>query len=382
MSEVRGADYESASARSIGARHAIAFAFARHGLSSTLVCAGLTRGNEVALSPLTCKVVPLALLAAGLRPVYVDVSAGTLNLDPLRLPHRLGPNTRAIMFQHTYGSDEGLEDVARLAEQQQLLLVEDCAQCLPVTDGAYAPGRLGRAAIFSNNLLKPLPAGSGGLVTTNDDTLADSIREARDRLPLRSWGAEVMLGTQTWLYRRTVRPASYWMILETYKRLSASYGERPLADELVGEIDRLAFRPSPVQFEEGARWLEQLTAIADHRRACCADYQERLSRQSSVALPPIVLDRPLLYFPVLTPRKRATLDAARAKRLPIIPWPGSTPIYPLERLEALRSYGYEPGSCPIAESIASRLIGLPTERDITAEHRKRIAALVTEVAAA
>jgi dTDP-4-amino-4,6-dideoxygalactose transaminase len=57
-------------------------------------------------------------------------------------------------------------------------------------------------------------------------------------------------------------------------------------------------------------------------------------------------------------------------------------MYPLERLEALRQYGYEPGSCPVAEEIASRLIGLPTEQDITAEYRRRISALVVEVAAA
>jgi dTDP-4-amino-4,6-dideoxygalactose transaminase len=90
----------------------------------------------------------------------------------------------------------------------------------------------------------------------------------------------------------------------------------------------------------------------------------------------------LLYFPVLTGRKRATLEAARRRRLPIVPWPGSTPIYPLERLESLRKYGYEAGSCPAAETIASRLIGLPTEPDITPDHRRRIAAVVAEVAAA
>ena len=382
MTGVGGADYESASARVIGARHAVAFAFARHALSTLLVCAGLKPGDGVALSPLTCKVVPLALLSAGLRPIYVDVATGTLNLDPARLQDRPGPATRAVMFQHTYGGDAGVEDVARVADQRQCLLVEDCAQCLPLAAGNRRQARLGRAAIFSNNLLKPLPAGSGGLVTTDDAALADTIREARDKLPRRPWGAEAVLRAETWLYRRMVHPSSYWSILEAYKRLSASYRERPLADQLNDEIVRLAFRPSPTQLREGARWLERLTAIADHRRSCCADYQQRLSGRQGIDIPAIGLDRPLLYFPVLTARKQATLAAAKSKRLPIIPWPGSTPIYPVERLDALRSYGYEPGSCPVAESIAARLIGLPTEPDITPGHRQRIADLVTAVAAA
>jgi dTDP-4-amino-4,6-dideoxygalactose transaminase len=382
MSEVRDADYESASAQVVGARHAVAFGFARHALSTVLVCAGLEAADEVALSPLTCKVVPLALLSAGLRPIYVDVTPGTLNLDPNRLEDRLGPKTRAVMFQHTYGGDAGIEDVARVADRRGCLLVEDCAQCLPMATPNRAPARLGRAAIFSNNLLKPLPAGSGGLLTTNDAALADAIRAARDRLPRRSSGAEAVRRIETWLYRLMVRPSSYWTILEAYKRLSPGYRERPVAEELEHEIVRLAFRPSSSQLRAGTVWLERLTAIARHRQSCCADYRRRLSGRPGIDIPPIGLDRPLLYFPVLTPRKQAALAAAKAKRLPIIPWPGSTPMYPIERLEALRSYGYEPGSCPVAESIASRLIGLPTEPDITPDHRQRIADLVTAVAAA
>ena len=176
--------------RSIGARHAVAFAFARHALGSVLTCAGLEPGDEVALSPLTCKVVPLAILAARLRPVYVDVAPSTLNIDPGRLETQLGSRTRAIMFQHTYGSDAGLDDVARVARDRDRLLVEDCAQCMPMRDRAHAPGRAGRAAVFSNNLTKPLPAASGGLLTTNDPgTGRARARRHADSLPERTAGS-------------------------------------------------------------------------------------------------------------------------------------------------------------------------------------------------
>ena len=304
MSETYGSEYERASARAIGARHAVAFAFARHALGSVLVCAGLEPGDEVALSPLTCKVVPLALLAAGLRPVYVDVAAGSLNLDADRLAPRLGPKTRAVMFQHTYGTDAGLDDTVRVARSRELLLVEDCAQCMPMTDGTHVPGRSGRAAVFSNNLMKPLPAGSGGLVTTDDPALAARVREARDKLQVRAAGTAAMDVVQTWLYRRTVRPSSYWMILDTYRRISASYRDRPIAAEIESEISSLAFKPGASQLAEGLRWLDRLPSIADHRRSCCLDYQAALSAQPALALPPIALDKPLLYFPVFRSRTR------------------------------------------------------------------------------
>ncbi len=375
--------YESGSARALGAGHAVAFAFARHALSSLLAAAGLTPGDEVALSPLTCKVVPLALLSAGLRLVYVDISPATLNLDPERLNDRAESRIRAVMFQHTYGRDAGIKAAAGVAERRGWLLVEDCAQCMPIRNGGYAPGSVGRAAVFSNNLLKPLPAGSGGLVTTNDGELARRVRTMRDALPTRPWSAELKMRAEAALYRRLVRPSSYWTILTMYKQISSSYREQPIESEIEDEITSLAFRPSRLQLEEGARWLDRLAELAAHRQACCADYDAALGTPAAGwEIPPAAATQPLLYFPVLTSRKRMALDAAKSRRLPIIPWPGSTPIYPLERLEALRSYGYEPGSCPVAESVASRLIGLPTEPDITADHRRRIAAVVRETAAA
>ena len=74
--------YEQAFADRVGARFAIAFGFARHALTSLLEGAGLKPGDAVILSPLTCKVVPLALLWLDLRPVYADLDTRTLNLDP------------------------------------------------------------------------------------------------------------------------------------------------------------------------------------------------------------------------------------------------------------------------------------------------------------
>ena len=64
---------------------------------------GIGPSDEVVLSPLTCKVVPLTLLSLKIKPLYADVSADTLNLDPAAVRRAIGPRTRAILFQHTYG---------------------------------------------------------------------------------------------------------------------------------------------------------------------------------------------------------------------------------------------------------------------------------------
>ena len=178
--------YESMIAQNVAADHAIAFGFARHALIAALTAAGLKAGDEVILSPLTCKVVPLALLSMKLKPVYADISPDTLNIEPGQAQSNITPASRAILFQHTYGHPDGVKEVAALANQKSLFMIEDCAQCMPLNEGDYRPGQHGDVAIFSNNAGKPLSAGSGGVAVTNDAMLAEHMRQARGLLPRRS----------------------------------------------------------------------------------------------------------------------------------------------------------------------------------------------------
>jgi dTDP-4-amino-4,6-dideoxygalactose transaminase len=97
-----------------------------------------------------------------------------------------------VLFQHTYGNSTGVEAVAHVSSMKKLLLVEDCAHCMPSANANQHFGRWGKAAIFSNNLLKPIPAGSGGLAITNDETLASKIRDLGDSLPQQGKIAEYL----------------------------------------------------------------------------------------------------------------------------------------------------------------------------------------------
>ncbi|MDP9179659.1 MAG: DegT/DnrJ/EryC1/StrS family aminotransferase, partial [Gemmatimonadota bacterium] len=92
-------DFENTFAGVMRQPHAIAFAYARHALSLIVRGLGLCAGDEVVLSPLTCRVVPLALLSAGVRPVFADISADHLNLEGAGVERVWSPRTRAILFQ-------------------------------------------------------------------------------------------------------------------------------------------------------------------------------------------------------------------------------------------------------------------------------------------
>jgi perosamine synthetase len=321
-----------------------------------------------------------------LKPVYADISAETLNLDPRRVESAIGPATRAILFQHTYGHPAGVEVVAGIAARRNLLLVEDCAQCLPYAAGGdhleieKRPGRpaggWGQAAIFSNNLLKPLPAGSGGVAVTDDHRLAAAVRERRDRLPRRGRLAEARLWAERQLHRHLLGPKLYWPLFEISRSFDAGYRTRPLAEEIAGEIDDRACQISDSQARTGLSWLARLPAIAARRRSNCAGYADALRGIKGLKTPCAGAAEPLYYFPALVDGKRELLRRARRRLLEIIPWPLETPIYPIEREADLPAYGYSPGSCPVAEETARRLIGLPTASTVDQRRRDALTALL------
>jgi dTDP-4-amino-4,6-dideoxygalactose transaminase len=337
-----------------------------------LSASGLVPGDEIILSPLTCKVVPLTLIASNLKPVYADISAHTLNFDPQSLESVITPATRSVLFQHTYGYSNGVKAVAELSAQRNLMLIEDCAQCLPFSSDKHNPGSWGQAAIFSNNLLKPLSAGSGGVAITNDFQFAQKIQEQRDRLPRPYKLTGIKLQLEIWIHDYLLRPRWYWSFYNINRKVSSSYRVRHVDLEIRAEITNKAYRASTFQMREGIRSLSTIESNAAHRHLCCSEYSQALRSCKNLDLPVAVTSQPLYYYPVLTDNKEEILRSARKRHVELIAWPIRTPIYPIENEQDLLAYGYEPGTCRTAEDVAKRLIGLPTHDKITAKDRRRI----------
>lgn len=372
--------YERSFAHGVRVSHAVAFAYARHALIAILDASGLRPGDEVVLSPLTCKVIPLALLSLELRPVFADISAHTLNLDPQCVVNAIGANTKAILFQHTYGYLAGIEAIATIAANHKLLLVEDCAQCLPLSTHDYRPGNFGDAAIFSNNLGKPLPAGSGGVAVSSNRDLARKVQSRRNALPAPGAGFDFKLRALRTAHRHLLTPGRYWQLFDLYRQVNPSYKVRPTVIEIEEEIRQPATRTSEYQMNTGLAYLRQLELHAAHRRLCCSEYSQALNSVGHLTPIPVDTALPLYYFPVLTRNKPGLLRLARSRRIEVVAWPISTPIYPIERAAELRAYGYAPEACPVAEKIANQLVGLPMRLEATPAARRRVVELVLEIA--
>ncbi len=363
----------------LGVKRVIAFSYARHALVSALKGAGLRKGDEVLLSPLTCKVVPLAIMSVGLVPRYVDIAQGTLNLDPMLAAKTIGDRTRAVVFQHTYGLSEGLAEIRSVARKNRLLLVEDRAQCMPVRGDEEGVMPEFGVAIYSNNLRKPLPASAGGLAATNDVKLAREIRRFRDRMSERTLVEEVALRGAAYIHDWCVGPRTYWILYEAARMISSVHRDRGLVREIRSEILQPAKIPSKWQETRALAWAARANRLAERRRGNTAYYAERLAGVPGLETVRVAPDAPLFYFPVLTDLKHRCVAMARRRLLELVAWPIVLPIYPVKVRAHLDHYNYPMGSCPRAETVAQRLIGLPTDETITDAHRKSLVDLLVRI---
>ena len=166
--------FEEAVAEYTGARHAVAFSSGTAALHGATHAAGLGPGDVVATSPLTFMASANAARFVGASPTLVDINPLTWNIDV----SRIGPSLSAVIPVHFAGLPVNLAD---LSADTPSIIIEDGAHAL----GAQTPdGPVGNCArstmcCFSFHPVKPVTTGEGGVVTTNDDALAEGLRMFR-----------------------------------------------------------------------------------------------------------------------------------------------------------------------------------------------------------
>lgn len=172
--------FEDEFARSVGVRFGIGCASGTDALTLALAALGVGPGDEVLTVSLTCAPTATGILRAGAVPVLVDVDDETLTLDPLALERALGARTKAIVPVHLYGRPAPMKEILSFARRHGLLVVEDAAQAHGAELDGRPVGSFGDAAAWSFYPTKNLGAlGDGGMVTTNDATVADRLRRLR-----------------------------------------------------------------------------------------------------------------------------------------------------------------------------------------------------------
>jgi dTDP-4-amino-4,6-dideoxygalactose transaminase len=171
--------FEEAFKDYIGCKHAVALNSCTAGLNLALALQNFPEGDEVITTPMTFPATANAIILQRLKPVFVDIEPGTLTIDSRKIEAKITPRTRAIIPVHFAGHPCDMSPIQELAEQLRLVIIEDAAHALESKYKGKKIGNMGNITAFSFYANKNITTGEGGMIATNDDSLAETIRIMR-----------------------------------------------------------------------------------------------------------------------------------------------------------------------------------------------------------
>lgn len=300
-------------------------------LHLALLAAGVKPGDEVITVSSTFVATVAAIDYAGARPVFVDVDPQTLNMDAAQVEAAITERTRAIMPVHLHGQPADLDPLLEIARRHGLVLIEDAAQAHAAEYKGRRVGSIGDLGCFSFYPGKNLGAyGEGGMVVTNNEDFAHTIRMLRD------WGQERK-------YHHILKGFNYRM------------------EGVQGAILRVKLR--------------HLDAWTDARRRHAAYYDELLAG--------VAVQRPVemphakhVYhvYAIRTPKRDQVQEALQAQGI-------QTGIHypiPVHLQKAYADFGYGAGTLPVTEQAANELLSLPMFAELEKGQIEAVCAAVRE----
>lgn len=171
--------FEKAFAKFVEAKHAIAVNTGTAALHLALAGAGIKQGDKVILPSFTFVSTAEVIAIAGAKPVFVDIDPETYNISPKKVEKAITKKTKAIMPVDLYGLPADMQPIREIADKHGLTIIEDSAQAHGASYEGKPVGAFADVACWSFYASKNMTTGEGGMVTTNDEELAEKMRFMR-----------------------------------------------------------------------------------------------------------------------------------------------------------------------------------------------------------
>lgn len=235
--------FEAQVAASVSLPHAIAVSSGTAGLHLCIRALGIGEGDEVIVPSFTFIAAANALRYERALPIFVDIDASTLNIDPQRIEEAITPRTRAIMAVHTFGVPAEMSAILEIAARHDLIVIEDACEAIGGEYLGRKVGAIGQVGVFAFYPNKQITTGEGGMVVTADEALARRIRALRNhgRYETDDWFQHTELGFN--------------------------------------------YRISEINCALGLAQMRRLEEILRKRETVAAGYQQRLNRNPQLTLP-------------------------------------------------------------------------------------------------
>ncbi len=325
------AELESEIAAYLGVKHAVACASGTDALQIAMMAMDIGPGDEVITSPFTFVATAETIGILGAKPVYVDIDPRTYNLDASLIEAAITPRTKAIIPVHLYGQPAAMDEIMRIARARGLKVIEDSAQGLGASYRGKKVCSIGDCGCISFFPSKNLGAfGDGGMIVTDDATLADRLRMVA------AHGSRVRY---------------YHEILGVNSRL----------DTIQAAILRVKARHLDAWNAERRRAAARYTALLAGTPAVtpyCAPEGEHIFHQYTIRVP-----------------ERDALDARLKERG--IPHAVYYPV-PLHLQKAFAMSGYHEGDFPVTEQACREVLSLPMHTELTEEQQQHVCTTIKE----
>jgi perosamine synthetase len=334
-------EFEERFAAWVGARRAVSFSSGTAALHGAAFAAGLEAGDEAITTPMTFCATANCILYQGATPVFADVSPDTLNLDPKEVSKKVSARTKAIFAVDYAGHPAALDELGQLAETQvpqgrRPLLIEDACHALGAEYRGKRVGGIADMTVFSFHPVKHLTTGEGGMVTTNDARLAETLRRFRNH------------------------------------GISSEARQRQEAGQWFYEMVLLGFnyRLTEIACALGLSQLERLDANVARRREIAAQYDEAFRDLPAIVIPAVREDvnpawhlYPIrLKLEMLAVGRGEIFQALRAENIGV-----NVHYIPVHQHPYYRERSKSKESYPVTEHAYERLISLPMFHSMTVQ---------------
>jgi perosamine synthetase len=314
-------EFENQIARTMGSKYAAAVSSGTAALHLALLAAGIKAGDEVIVPSFAFIAVANAVSYVGALPVFVDIDARTLNLDPSAVQAAITPHTRAIIVVHTFGVPAAMRELQEIAARHNLQLIEDACEAIGGEYDGHKLGSLGRAGVFGFYPNKQITTGEGGVVVSNDP---------------------YVIG---------------------HARMMRNHGRGPTADRFDHQFVGYNYRISEINCALGVVQVQRLPEILQKRAAIAQLYHERLQTISEIELPPLAVDRGSISWFVYVVRLKPQLNENPSNRIIAELMQRnigcSRYFAPIHLQPAYRQAPHRCMDLRITESLAHRTIALP-----------------------
>lgn len=300
-----------------------------------MMALNVKEGDEVITTPFTFVATAGAIARLGARPVFVDILPDTYNMDPAGLERAISSKTRAVIPVHLFGLMAAMDSIMPIAQARGIPVVEDAAQAIAARAGEQRAGCVGDVGCFSFFPSKNLGgAGDGGLLSTNDPRLADSLRVLRTH------------GSRTKYH---------------YERI----GINSRLDTLQAAVLRVKLRHLSV-------WTTARRQNATRYRELFAE--AGLSNHVQVPCEPAGFEHVYNQFVIRVSNRDELRRHLTSAGIP-------TEIYyplPLHLQPAFSYLGYEAGDFPVAEHASKEVLALPIFPELTYAQQQAVVAAISE----